>query len=198
MLKEIIKNHANFCIEENFIGIGSTRKVYRISDYVIKKHLHPLGYKQSLQELEIYNSMVDKGFNELFAEVYYVDERFAVQKYYKPIEMKYNQSFDIDVMREAHLIPNKYEDILNLLGKDYDNFDIKDSGNYGLNDEGKLVFIDYGMTKTIYENEWVPLAESGELPQIHFDFCGVCKEQKELRMYGENDKDKRCYVCGKQ
>ncbi|QOR67334.1 protein kinase [Cytobacillus suaedae] len=198
MLKEIIKNQSDFCIEENFIGIGSTRKVYKISDYVIKQNLHPLGYKQSLQELKIYNSMVDNGLNELFAEIYYVDECIAVQKYYKPIEMKNNQSFDIDVTREAHLIPIKYEDILNLLDKDYDSFDLKDSGNYGLNDMNKLVFIDYGMTKSMYENEWVPLAESGELPQIHFDFCDVCRKEKELRMYGKDDEDKRCYLCGKQ
>lgn len=64
--------------------------------------------------------------------------------------------------------------------------------------EGKLVFIDYGLSKSVYEMEWVPLAEAGILPQIDFDFCKVCGVEKELRMYGENDLDKRCYSCGKE
>lgn len=45
MLNEIIKNRDKYCIDENFVGIGSTRKVYRILDYVIKLHIHPIGYK---------------------------------------------------------------------------------------------------------------------------------------------------------
>lgn len=84
------------------------------------------------------------------------------------------------------------------LDQEFDSFDLKDSDNYGLNEQGKLVFIDFGMTKSLYETEWVPLAEVGVLPQIDFDFCTVCGEQKELRMYGEDDGDKRCYSCGKE
>lgn len=198
MLNEIIKNRDKYCIDENFVGIGSTRKVYRILDYVIKLHIHPIGYKQSLKELEIYKYMLEKGWNELFAETYYVDESISVQKYYKPLELRNNQTFEIDSMREEQLIPHMYEEVLNLLDKEFDSFDLKDSSNYGLNNSNKLVFIDYGMTKRLYETEWVPLAESGVLPQIYFDFCRVCGIEKELRMYGENDKDKRCYLCGKE
>lgn len=198
MLNEIIKNRDKYCIDENFVGIGSTRKVYRILDYVIKLHIHPIGYKQSLKELEIYKYMLEKGWNELFAETYYVDESISVQKYYKPLELRNNQTFEIDSMREEQLIPHVYEEVLKLLDKEFDSFDLKDSSNYGLNNSNKLVFIDYGMTKRLYETEWVPLAESGVLPQIYFDFCRVCGIEKELRMYGENDKDKRCYLCGKE
>ena len=36
------------CVEDNFIGIGSTRKVYKYNDMVIKRFLHPIGYKQGL------------------------------------------------------------------------------------------------------------------------------------------------------
>lgn len=198
MLNEIIKNRDKYFIDENFVGIGSTRKVYRILDYVIKLHIHPIGYKQSLKELEIYKYMLEKGWNELFAETYYVDESISVQKYYKPLELRNNQTFEIDSMREEQLIPHMYEEVLNLLDKEFDSFDLKDSSNYGLNNSNKLVFIDYGMTKRLYETEWVPLAESGVLPQIYFDFCRVCGIEKELRMYGENDKDKRCYLCGKE
>lgn len=198
MLNELITNWGSYCTEDNFIGIGSTRKAYRINDYVIKVHTHPLGYKQSLKEMEVWNYAITNDLKELFAKTFFVDELISIQKYYKPIERKNNQSFEIDMKRDQHLIPNMYEEVLFLLDKEFDSFDIKDSDNYGLNNQKKLVFIDYGMTKTLYETEWVPLADSGVLPQIHFDFCNVCGLEKELRMYGDHDQNKRCYSCGKE
>lgn len=198
MQKQIIQNWNQYCIDENFVGLGSTRKVYRVLDYVIKVHLHPIGYKQSKNELEIYTSMADKGLDRLFAQTYYVDEFISVQKYYKPLELKNNQSYEVKVEENRRLIPNLFDEVLEILDKNFDCFDLIDSSNYGLNNDGKLVFIDYGMTKKLYEKEWVPLAEVGILPQIHFDFCIICGLEKELRMYGEDDKDKRCYDCGKE
>ncbi|WP_251617593.1 protein kinase [Mesobacillus subterraneus] len=198
MLKHIIQNWKMYCKNENFAGIGSTRKVYRVADYVIKVHLHPVGFKQSLNELEIYTSMVDKGLGPLLAPTYFVDEFISAQKYLRPLDLKDNQTYEIKVQEHQHLIPNLYEEVLAILDKDFDCFDLKDSSNYGLNIDGKLVFTDYGMTKSLYEKEWVPLAEEGILPQIHYDFCNVCGIEKELRMYGENDKDNRCYECGKE
>lgn len=198
MLNELIKSWGSYCTEDNFIGIGSTRKVYRTRDYVIKIHMHPIGYKQSLKELELWNYAVANDLTELFARTYYVDELISIQNFYEPVELKNNQSFEIDVKREQDLIPNMYKEVLFLLDKEFDSFDLKDSDNYGLNNKKKLVFIDYGMTKKLYETEWVPLAESGVLPQIHFDFCSVCGLEKELRMYGDHDQDNRCYLCGKE
>lgn len=46
--------------------------------------------------------------------------------------------------------------------------------------------------------QWVPLADAGILPQIYYETCNVCGVEKELRMYGDQDNDKRCYACGKQ
>ncbi|MFD2045488.1 protein kinase [Ornithinibacillus salinisoli] len=198
MLTDIIQNWYKYSVEENFVGIGSTRKVYRVSDYVVKLHIHPIGYKQSLNELDIYNAMVEQGLHELFAKTYYVDEYVSIQDYYKPVAMRDNQSFEIDIKRENIYIPSKYEEAMSRLDNEFDCFDIKDSSNYGLNKENKLVFIDYGMSKKLYENEWVELAESGILPQIHFTNCSVCGLKKELRMYGEHDGDNRCYDCGKE
>jgi len=198
MQKQIIQNWNQYCIDENFVGLGSTRKVYRILDYVIKVHLHPIGYKQSKNEIEIYTSMADKGLDRLFAQTYYVDEFISVQKYYKPLELKNNQSYEVKVEENRRLIPNLFDEVLEILDKNFDCFDLIDSSNYGLNNDDKLVFIDYGMTKKLYEKEWIPLAEEGILPQIHFDFCIICGLEKELRMYGDYDKDKRCYECGKE
>jgi hypothetical protein len=197
-MKDLIENWKEYCMEENFIGIGSTRKVYRVGDYVIKIHIHPIGYKQSVKELEIHKWMVEEGLGELFAKTYYVDEDISIQKYVNPLELRNNQSFEIDVKNDQELLPNRYEEVFLILDEKFDSFDLKDSGNYGLDVNNKLVFIDYGMTKTLYEKGWVPLAESGVLPQIDFTVCTVCGMEKELRMYGEDDMDKRCYACGKE
>ncbi|MDZ5472969.1 protein kinase [Bacillus sp. 31A1R] len=198
MLNQIIQNWKPYCKEDYFVGIGSTRKVYRVLDYVIKVHLYPIGYKQSQNEFEIYNSMADKGYAPLLAQTYYVDEYISIQRYCRPLELKNNQSYEIKVDEHQQLLPHLFEEVLEILDKDYDCFDLKDSSNFGLNADGKLVLTDYGMTKSLYETEWVPLAEEGILPQIHFDFCGSCGIKKELRMYGDNDKDKRCFDCGKE
>ena len=148
MLKQIIQNWKQYCSDDNFVGIGSTRKVYRVLDYVIKVHLHPIGYKQSLNELKVYSSMADKGLDSLLAQTYYVDEFISVQTYYRPLELKDNQSYEIKVVEHQHLIPDLFEEVLEILDKKFDCFDLKDSSNYGLNNDGKLVFTDYGMTKS--------------------------------------------------
>lgn len=197
-IQELIKNREKYCVEENFVGIGSTRKVFKVSEYVIKIHKHNLGYKQSKNELIIYKKMWEKGFNELVAQTYYVDESLSIQKYYKPIALRNNQSYKLDMKKDTKLFPNKYEEILKLLEEEFDCFDLEDTSNYGLNEQGKLIFIDYGMTKKLYEEEWRPLAESGIIRQIEYDYCNVCGIKKELHIYGDNDSDRRCYMCGKE
>ena len=67
-----------------------------------------------------------------------------------------------------------------------------------MNEQGKLTFIDYGISKNLYTNSWVPLAEAGIIPQIDVEVCGMCGLKKELRMYGDHDLDQRCYSCGKE
>lgn len=198
ILQDIIINWEHYCIEDNFIGIGSTRKAFRVSNYVIKVNLHSLGHEQSKIEQEIYREMVKRGYDELFAQVYYVDKNIAVQRFYEPMELIQNQSYEIDPVKHGHLILESYSVVFHMLDTEFDSFDLKDSSNYGLTHENKLIFIDYGMTKKLYENEWVPLAEAGILPQVDFDYCRVCGEEKEIRIYGDDDTDKRCYACGKE
>lgn len=198
MLEELIRNWKLYCKEQNFVGIGSTRKVYRVLDYVIKVNLHPIGYNQSQNEFEIFIAMANKSLDSLLAQTYYFNDFISIQKYYVPLELIDNQSYEINLENHSHLIPDSFEKVLNELDKNFDCFDLKDSSNFGLDNEGKLVFIDYGMTKSLYESKWVPLAEEGILPQTYFDSCISCGVEKELRMYGDNDNDKRCYECGKE
>ncbi|TQS70556.1 protein kinase [Ornithinibacillus gellani] len=198
MLTSIIQHWQTYCTPENFIGIGSTRKVFRVSSFAIKVHLHPIGYQQSQQEHLIYKRMVDKGWDQYVAQIHYVDTAISIQTYCKPMALINQQSYELDQENHGHLLPPHYGQLLHLLDKEFDCFDIKDSSNYGWHSNGHLVLIDYGMTKKLYEESWVPLAESGILPQIDFDHCQICGIKKELRMYGDSDTDKRCYECGKQ
>ncbi|MBK3496434.1 protein kinase [Viridibacillus sp. YIM B01967] len=197
MVTKIIANWQPYCTEENCIGIGSTRKVYRVNEYVIKKHLHPIGYKQSLYEIELYQYMKEHNAADLFAEMVYVNEEVCIQRYYENLELKNDQTYELNISEDVR-ISNRLRAILLELDRKFDSFDLKDSSNFGLTSDGELILIDYGMTKSLYEKEWVPLAEAGELPQIYFETCRICGIQKELRMYGKEDKDKRCYGCGKQ
>ncbi|WP_214783189.1 hypothetical protein [Bacillus sp. ISL-45] len=86
--------------------------------------MHPLGYKQSQNELEIYTSMVDKGLDPLLAPTYYVDEFIFVQQYFRPLELKDKQTYEIKVQEHQHLLPNLYEEVLDILDKDVDCFDL--------------------------------------------------------------------------
>ncbi|MBP0725305.1 hypothetical protein J5Y03_08890 [Bacillus sp. RG28] len=49
MLVGLIQDWKKYWINEKFIGIGSTRKVYRYGDFVIKANLNDIGYSQSLK-----------------------------------------------------------------------------------------------------------------------------------------------------
>ncbi|WP_336046205.1 protein kinase [Solibacillus ferritrahens] len=188
-IDDIIKN-------AKMIGIGSTRKVYHNENLVIKTFLHPIGYAQSKNEYEMYQSLEMQRLEKHIAPILFMNEKYVVQPFYEQLPLNNYCSYDLDLEMD----PRMTEDLkaaLDVIDKELDGFDFKDSGNYGLNEEGHLVLIDYGMTKTLYEEQWVPLAEAGTLPQIRFEKCQVCNIEKELRMYGENDTDLRCVACGK-
>lgn len=186
---ELIKN-------AEMIGIGSTRKVFRYEDFVIKTFLHPIGYEQSKNEDEMYKSLKSLGLEKYIAPILYISEKYVIQPFYEQLQLNNNCSYDIDLEMDSR-ITEDLKTALNVIDKELDGFDFTDSGNYGLDEDGKLILIDYGMTKKLYEEQWVPLAEAGKLPQIRFTTCRVCNVEKEIRMYGEADKDIRCVDCGK-
>lgn len=149
MIEEIIGNWDSYFIDENFADIGSTRKVYRVSDYVIKVHLHSNGYKQKQNELRVFNRMDENGLASLPAEIYYVDDLISIQDYYLPLDLRDNQSYEINSEVHSHLILDLFEKVMNELDENFDCFDLKGSSNLGLNNKGKLVLTDYGMKKII-------------------------------------------------
>ncbi|MFD2831354.1 protein kinase [Corticicoccus populi] len=182
------------CTKENFIGRGSTRKAYKVDDMAVKIHLHPLGRRQSENERDIYQYMKGRGWHEYFAEVYYTDETMSIQKYYPNLELIEGQSYELNNRTHRDLLPEHYDEAVQILDETFDIFDIKESDNYGLNQDNKVVFIDYGMTKELYNSDWRPLAESGVLPQVEFTTCTECLREKEIRVYG-TDTGRICAEC---
>ena len=196
-ISKVVENIEDLLKQADMIGIGSTRKVYRFEDIVIKTFLHPIGYVQSKNEYEMYKSLEMQGLDKHIAPILFLSEKYVVQPFYEQLPLHNHCSYDIDLENDPRMLED-LKTAIEVIDLELDGFDFKDSGNYGLNEEGHLVLIDYGMTKKLYEEQWVPLAEAGTLPQIRFEKCRVCNMEKELRMYGENDTDNRCMTCGKE
>lgn len=195
-ISKVVENIEGLLKQTEIVGIGSTRKVYRFEGIVIKTFLHPIGYVQSKNEYEMYKTLEMLGLDKHIAPILFLSDKYVVQPFYEQLPLHNHCSYDIDLEND----PRMKEDLktaIEVIDLELDGFDFIDSGNYGLNEEGHLVLIDYGMTKKLYEEQWVPLAEAGTLPQIRLEKCRVCNIEKELRMYGENDTDNRCVTCGK-
>lgn len=195
-ISKVGENIEDLLKQAEMIGIGSTRKVYRFGDIVIKTFLHPIGYAQSKNEYEMYKSLELQGLEKHIAPILFLSEKYVVQPFYEQLPLHNYCSYEIDLEQDPRMMLD-LKTAIEVIDQELDGFDYKDSGNYGLAEEGQLVLIDYGMTKKLYEEQWVPLAEAGTLPQIRFEKCHVCNIEKELRMYGENDTDNRCVSCGK-
>ncbi|MER2120316.1 MAG: protein kinase [Solibacillus sp.] len=195
-ISKVVENIEDLLKQAEMIGIGSTRKVYRFDDIVIKTFLHPIGYAQSKNEYEMYRSLEIQGLEKHIAPILFLSEKYVVQPFYEQLPLHNYCSYDIDLEKDPRMMVD-LKTAIKVIDQELDGFDYKDSGNYGLTEEGHLILIDYGMTKKLYEEQWVPLAEAGTLPQIRFEKCRVCNIEKELRMYGENDTDNRCVSCGK-
>lgn len=195
-ISKVVENIEGLLKQADMIGIGSTRKVYRFEDIVIKTFLHPIGYAQSKNEDQMYKSLEMQGLEKHIAPILFLSEKYVVQPFYEQLPLHNHCSYDINLENDPRIMED-LKTAIEVIDQELDGFDFKDSGNYGLNEEGHLVLIDYGMTKKLYEEQWVPLAEAGTLPQIRFEKCRVCNIEKELRMYGEKDTDNRCMTCGK-
>lgn len=195
-MSTVLENVDELIKKTKMIGIGSTRKVFRYEDLVIKTFLHPIGYEQSKIEYDMYKSLETLGLEKQIAPILYISEKYVIQPFYEQLPLINNCSYDLDLETDSRMTED-LKAALNVIDTEFDGFDFKDSGNYGLDKDGNLILIDYGMTKKLYEEQWVPLAEAGTLPQIRLEKCRVCNVEKELRMYGEADTDNRCVVCGK-
>ncbi|MGM9949938.1 MAG: protein kinase [Lysinibacillus sp.] len=193
----ILKNLDEILTDENFVGIGSTRKAYRYKQFVIKEYLHEIGYLQTKNEATCHKTLQARRVADHVAPILYFDEEVMIQPYFEQLPLINHCSYDLNLQEDSRLTADLQE-ALSIIDKELNGFDFRDSGNYGLDGEGNLVLIDYGMTKKLYERKWVPLAEAGVLPQISFEQCQSCGMEKEIRTYGKEDADRRCVACGKE
>ncbi|MBM7663939.1 KaiC/GvpD/RAD55 family RecA-like ATPase [Solibacillus kalamii] len=60
-ISTVVEHIEDLLKQAEMIGIGSTRKVYRFENFVIKTFLHPIGYAQSKIEYEMYQTLGMKG-----------------------------------------------------------------------------------------------------------------------------------------
>ncbi len=56
-ISSVLENVDELIKNAEMIGVGSTRKVYRYENLVIKTFLHPIGYTQSKNEDDMYKSL---------------------------------------------------------------------------------------------------------------------------------------------
>ncbi|MER2031067.1 MAG: hypothetical protein ABS903_18045 [Solibacillus sp.] len=68
-ISKVVENIEDLLKRAEMIGIGSTRKVYRFEDIVIKTFLHPIGYAQSKNEYEMYKSLEIQGLEKHIAPI---------------------------------------------------------------------------------------------------------------------------------
>ncbi|WP_374966748.1 protein kinase [Lysinibacillus sp. RS5] len=139
---EIVRNVDQLMIPENFVGIGSTRKVFRFKHWVIKKHLHEIGYIQSQNEQKIHQALKKVGLANYIAPILYLDEKISIQPYVQTLPLVNGETFDIDYKTDLRISVNLKEAIEEI-ERAHDGFDFLDSSNYGEDDQSQLILIDY-------------------------------------------------------
>lgn len=153
-IDDLKKEYKSYMSEDKFLGIGTTRAVFKINqNIVLKVHLNKLGYLQSKKEYEIYNKMDCEKYKYMLSKQYYVCEEFSVCEYAEPMEC-YNDAADVWCRDNLPFVYDECDvdmliDLLADEGIMIDDLSL--STNIGISKEGKLVFIDYGFTEDLYE-----------------------------------------------
>ena len=187
-----------YCMDQQKVGLGSTRAVYRHGDYVIKKHLHAVGYQQSQNEQCFYRLLKEKAMDENVGAIHYVSESHMIGEYVTPLPV-YDDGTGYDLHDFVPEEPNeRYHpthtaatDFLVEQGVVYD--ELLYSTNAGVNQQGFIVYVDYGMTHelSIAHQQGV---ENGDIPIYLHDECDGCREVKVCRVF-DNQTEIICLDC---
>lgn len=140
---------AAHCVDHNLIAVGTTRKVFKMGDYVVKQHISPNGYEQSTKECDFYNALPSH-LQTWFARPYYVSPEYAIFEYVKPYEKGldgnyYHTSFKDIISKEKHNNLENFLRELELKTKEYAISFAKliTDLNVGVK-RGEIKFVDYG------------------------------------------------------
>lgn len=196
-MDEIIKNWQKYCTEENFIGEGTTRTAYRVKDKVIKKHTHPIGHKQSVNELNLYKKLKGTKLEKFIAPIHYVSEEFQITDYYEEIEKNEDGSgfaldcYDFDSATLKLYFYEDEEEFYDYIAQNGVE-DTLSSLNNGIDKNGRVVLIDYGMNNSLYQ-EFFEETKKGIIPIFSLETCEKCKRDFEYKYY--IGKEKTYYIC---
>lgn len=154
-IEDLKKEYNSYISEDRFLGIGTTRAVFKINqNMVLKVHLNNLGYLQSKKEYEIYNKMDFEKYNYMLSKQYYFCEKYSICEYAEPLEC-YNDASDVWCGDNIPFIYDEcdLDELIELLSdEDIMVDDLSLSTNIGISKERKLMFIDYGFTENLYES----------------------------------------------
>lgn len=193
---------------KNLIAKGSTRDVYRVGRFVLKKHKHQLGYKQSLNEEAIYISVPEKEWRGYLAKPHYVSKDYSLFDYVEPLETNPLDGCDIrcsdlDASDEKYglAIQNIQENSeLGLVSwlEDVHELMIEDlymSQNLGIDkSRTNFVFLDYGLDKTLaLKHDEATL--KGEIPYQVVEVCPYCKGDAIFEIKGSEETLISCQKC---
>lgn len=122
-IEEVVNKASEIMNSQNFIGIGSTRKVYKYENLVVKKHLHEIGHLQSIKEQEIYSEMNRKGKAQYLASVLHADEKLSIQPFYEPLPLKNGETYNIELETDNRST-TELREVIEEIDKKYDGFDL--------------------------------------------------------------------------
>lgn len=123
-ISPLLENVEQLIKNAEMIGLGSTRKVYRYDDFVIKTFLHPIGYAQSKNEYEMYKSLEALGLEKHIAPILYISEKYVVQPFYEQLPLINNSSYDVDLKTDSRMTED-LKAALNVIDTELDGFDFK-------------------------------------------------------------------------
>lgn len=119
--------------DENFAGIGSTRKAYKYKQFVVKEYLHEIGYLQTENEDTVYKILHAKGLAQHVAPILYFDKNIMIQPFYEQLPLIENSSYELQLqLQEETRLTADLKEALHMIDHELDGFDFKDSSNYGL------------------------------------------------------------------
>ncbi|ALS77269.1 hypothetical protein AUO94_00800 [Planococcus kocurii] len=96
---------------------------------------------QSIKEKEIYKELNRKGKTQFLVPVLHTDEKLSIQPFYEPLPLKRDETYNLELETD-NCLTNELREVIEEIDKKYDGFDLLDSGNYGLNQDGNLILID--------------------------------------------------------
>ena len=169
------------------LGLGTTRLAYRLDNgLVMKKHIHHLGYEQSLVERDIYQA-TPKHLRKYLNEIVEVTPEYQICTYSEPVttevcrhsiaEREDLENLGIELFPTedgfVELLPKELLELLT--SKQVVLDDIFASTNLSIS-QGHIKLLDYGFTESMFSRFSEGLF-AGEIVEYVTDICPNCEQE---------------------